>query len=135
MRAKLLISCLFATVLIGCVSVDTNAYKTIASLEATVDKAMTAWGDYLAWWPQQKGYDPSIAATQSKNVYDYYTNYRKAVNLVYNAREAYVKSQSAADKNIYQSAVGNAVTIGGILVDGINSYLPDNRKTAPKTSP
>lgn len=77
----------------GCRSPETALYRTAASVEATVDAAMKAWGDYVVWRRQALAQTPDPAARaalehQEAAVRQLFAAYRAAMDNFYEARAA-----------------------------------------------
>ncbi len=79
---------------VGCQTPDEAAFKTAATLEATVEHAMSAWADYAL---KQRAATPPDAALpeQEDNVRAAHHAFRLAMGAVYAGRAAVVEDQTA----------------------------------------
>lgn len=102
----------------GCITAGDNAYKAIASTEATVDAAMKTWDDYVAWKACQAGYDESQWRRQQDDVKLAYTTYRTAMNATYDARASYIADKNAGGTKLssaLEAAKAAASTLGNLV--------------------
>lgn len=111
-------------IMTACRSPEVTAYKTMGTLEATVDHAMTGWADWVAYSAK---IGTPVPASQEASVKQAYTAYRTAANAAYDARAAYVKNV-AGGSSALEAAVAAAGTASAAVVTIVNQFLPANRQ-------
>ncbi len=93
----------FSTALTGCTSTPSRiAYNTVETPAASVDVAMTAWGDYV------RQYHPT-AATEAK-VRDAFQKYQAAELLAIDAAKTYADQAASGSTNSFSAQVQSALT-------------------------
>lgn len=118
-RMNIALACLLVLVAVACTT--TSTYKTIATIEITVDKGMMAWGDY-ARQQRAAGVDMTSKANTVKVSY---TVYRGAMNTVYEVRTAATSTNLNTQITAATSAAVNLLNI-------INAFLPETKKVSTK---
>lgn len=113
---------LFAVLLLleGCTtSTNTAAYKTLGSIETSVDTSMRAWADYVI---AQRNAGVNLAAKEAE-VKKVYTTYRASMNAAYDARAAYI-SGVAGGAEKWQAALTASLGAAATIVRIIDVILP-----------
>lgn len=117
-RVNIAFACLLVAVLMACTT--TSAYKTIASIEAAVDKGMLAWGD----WVKAKTAEGVDMTAQRAKVKAGYTAYRTSVNGYYDLRLSGSTNLEAQIRLVQTTALS--------ILNLINSYLPTAQQVSTK---
>jgi hypothetical protein len=110
----------------GCGTFNSTAYKSIGSLEATVDKAMIGWADYVQWRKCQSVPTTDLPAQELK-VSQAYTTFRTTADAVYDARALYV-ADKASGKVAWQAALLAAGDACSKLTALIDVWVIPNKK-------
>lgn len=121
---------LLAVLLAGCTTTfDTTSYKLISATEATADKAMSAWAQYVVA-QRGEGRDLTVQEVQVRTAY---TAYRAAMNAAYDARDAYrltpVDPVSPTTEQRWTAAINAAQAACNQLLTVVN--LITNAKVKP----
>lgn len=115
-RMNIALACLLVLVVVACGT--TSAYKTIATIETSVDKGMIGWAD----WVKLKRSEGADMTTQTAQVKASYTLYRSAVNSYYELRlTGNAEAQYAA---VQKAALS--------LLNLINTFLPPAKAVSTK---
>lgn len=114
------IACLLVLAIAACTT--TSFYKSVATIETTVDKGMLAWGDY-AKQQRAAGVDMTAKATQVKLGY---MTYRGTMNTVYEVRTAATSTNMTVQINAATTAALNLLNI-------INQFLPAPKQVSTKS--
>ncbi len=127
--STLLLLCALPICLLGCQSPDTTAFKTVASLETTVDRAMSSWADYVVWKRQQDAPPETLTqlADQEQTVSQAHSAYRLAINAAYDARLA--SGPLGADNATWRDALAAAQAASTNLVQLLSLF------TQPRSAP
>lgn len=126
--SALLVAAAVPAVLIasGCASFDRNAYRVLGTMEATVDKAMIGWADYVVWRQCQSGPLEDLPQQEAR-VKEAYTAYRQAANAAYAARSRYILDRQNG-KPEWEAALRAASEAMGALVGIIEPLVAPNQK-------
>jgi hypothetical protein len=121
--AGLLLLCALPVLFLGCKTPDETAFKTAASLEATVDRAVIAWAHYVVWKRAQAAPADALARLdeQEQTVRRAHTAYRTAMNAAYDARLAYGPIGKA--NATWQDALAAAQTASTNLVKLVDLFI------------
>ncbi len=114
----------------GCKSPPEDvAFKTCASLEATVDAGMKAWVNYIVHVRDTDTafYTSAQFAAQQDAVRKGYQTFRGLMNAAYEARARYAADQQAG-LPAWQTAIDVASASAKDLIAVINLYLPEGQK-------
>lgn len=104
----------------GCATANTNAFRTIGTIEASVDKAMIVYCDYsVAKRKAAGGAMEELTKTDGK-VATAYAAYVKAKTTFYEARAAYAASKAAGTDDM-TAALAAASSAAVNLADLITS--------------
>lgn len=115
-RLNIALAGLLVLVVVACTT--TSAYKTIATIETSVDKGMIGWSD----WVKAKRAEGADMTTQTTQVKNSYTLYRSAVNAYYELR---LTGNAEAQYTAVQKSALSLLTL-------INTYLPPSKQVSTK---
>ena len=105
------------TLLTGCKSVNTTAYKATGVTAATVDAAMQAWGDYVH---QKRVAGTPVSVGDETKVAMVYGHYQIALKAMTDAGVSYTTAAANKDPNVsvfQQNLLTASATLSGVMGD------------------
>ena len=101
----------------GCSSLNKGSYQATGVASVTVDKAMIAWGDYVARFHPGPAAEAKVKAA--------YESYQQSVNTVADTAMAYLKAKAANDPNTpaLQAAFNNAISAAGAALADLENLI------------